>query len=98
MDTPESPVRHDKDLIAGLSLGNDRPDKPLQIALDARAIAERRERSCGIPAEVRAKAKNHVRVLETGGQAVFHQTGPHGAGSRLEHGQNARTSHLVSQT
>ena len=72
MDTPEFPVRHDKHLIAGLRLGNDRPDKSLQIALDARAIAERRERSCDIPAEVRAKAKNPVRLLETRGQAVFH--------------------------
>ena len=72
MDIPEFPVRHDKHLIAGLRLGNDRPDKPLQIALDAHAIAERRERSCDIPAEVRAKAKNPVRLLETRGQAVFH--------------------------
>src|SRR6266581_3562275 len=56
MDTPESPVRHDKHLIAGLRFGDDHPDKPLQIALDARAIAERRKRSCGIPTEIRAKS------------------------------------------
>src|SRR6266571_1310555 len=97
MYSPESPVRHDEHLITGLRLGNDRPDEPLQIALDARSIAERRESSCDIPAEVRAKAKNPVCPLETEGQAVLHQTGFHGAGARLEDGQNARASHLVSQ-
>src|SRR5260221_448872 len=44
MDTSESPVRHDQQLIAGPRLGDDCPDEPLQIALDAGAIAERRER------------------------------------------------------
>ena len=65
MDTSESPVRHDQHLIAGPRLGKDCCDEPLQIALDAGAIAERRKRSRDVPAEVRALAKNPVGLPET---------------------------------
>jgi len=97
MDTPESAVRHDEHLIAGLRLSDDRPDEPLKIVLDGGAIAQRRERSGGIPAEVRARAKNLVRKLETHGQAILHQTSSHCVGTELEDGQNARASYFVPQ-
>src|SRR5258708_12634150 len=97
MNTPESAVRHDEYLIAGLRLRDDRPDEPLQIVLDGCAIAQRRERSGGIPAEVRAIAKNLVRMLETHGQAILHQTGSHHLGTQLEDAQNPRASYSVPQ-
>ena len=77
MDTAEPPVRHDKNLIAGVRLGNDGRDEPLKIVLDTHSIAKRRERSRSIPAEVRAIAKNPVSLFEACGQAVLQQAGSH---------------------
>ena len=64
--------------------------RPVEIMRNPCALAERRERLCGIPAQVRAVAKHAIGEAKALGQQRFHQPELHRVGSRLDHRDDAR--------
>ena len=97
VNSAEAAVTHHEDVIAGVRVGDDRRDEGIEIAVDSRLRAKRRERDSRIPAKLPGVTENHVGAGKACRQRVLHGAQLHRVRPRLQHRDDARGAHCAPQ-